>query len=394
MLDSAYLAALMPRADDGGAAAAAPPPDACATGNEYDGRIGLRVSALFVILVGSSLGALFPVWARPGVLKGGKKQRMNVAPWAFFVAKYFGSGVIVATAFIHLLAPAHEALSNPCLTGPITEYPWVEGIMLMTIVLLFFIELMVMRFARFGDTAIAREIEDGSYQPNHNHNHNHMHVRSRSRSRSRSHSSHRHRHGNADGDADGPCKALVLSHTSTNDHQSEIAPSLHSNHDQTHMPGQDHLGHARDHPPSDTSSNSHCHHHSSSSSPEKPCTQKPCPQNPSPHDNDNDHHNHSHNHHSHSHSHSLSALVEDYSAQLTSIFILEFGIIFHSIFIGLTLAVAGEEFITLYVVLVFHQTFEAWVWAPASQPSPGPAPNGSPHTCSPSPLGFPRPSIL
>ena len=49
---------------------------------------------------------------------------------------------------------------------------------------------------------------------------------------------------------------------------------------------------------------------------------------------------------------------EDYAAQMTAIFILEFGVIFHSIFIGLTLAVAGEEFNTLYVVLVFHQTFE------------------------------------
>lgn len=48
----------------------------------------------------------------------------------------------------------------------------------------------------------------------------------------------------------------------------------------------------------------------------------------------------------------------EYAAQLTSIFILEFGIIFHSIFIGLTLAVSGKEFSTLYVVLVFHQAFE------------------------------------
>lgn len=49
---------------------------------------------------------------------------------------------------------------------------------------------------------------------------------------------------------------------------------------------------------------------------------------------------------------------EEYAAQMTAIFILEFGIIFHSIFVGLTLAVAGPEFNTLYVVLVFHQTFE------------------------------------
>jgi len=49
---------------------------------------------------------------------------------------------------------------------------------------------------------------------------------------------------------------------------------------------------------------------------------------------------------------------ESYSAQMTAVFILEFGVIFHSIFIGLTLAVSGEEFVTLYVVLVFHQSFE------------------------------------
>jgi len=51
-------------------------------------------------------------------------------------------------------------------------------------------------------------------------------------------------------------------------------------------------------------------------------------------------------------------MKENYAAQMISLFILEFGIIFHSIFIGLTLAVSGEEFITLYVVIVFHQTFE------------------------------------
>lgn len=43
---------------------------------------------------------------------------------------------------------------------------------------------------------------------------------------------------------------------------------------------------------------------------------------------------------------------------MTAIFILEFGVVFHSVFVGLTLAVAGAEFNTLYIVLAFHQTFE------------------------------------
>jgi hypothetical protein len=39
------------------------------------------------------------------------------------------------------------------LTGPITEYDWAEGIALMTIFLMFFIELMAARFDVFGEQA-------------------------------------------------------------------------------------------------------------------------------------------------------------------------------------------------------------------------------------------------
>lgn len=41
---------------------------------------------------------------------------------SFRFAKFFGSGVIIATAFIHLLAPAFEALGSPCLSGAWTDY--------------------------------------------------------------------------------------------------------------------------------------------------------------------------------------------------------------------------------------------------------------------------------
>ncbi|PKX98309.1 low-affinity Zn(2+) transporter ZRT2 [Aspergillus novofumigatus IBT 16806] len=214
----------------------------CDTGNEYDGRMGLRISSIFVIMVGSMFGAVFPVFARSFGTSTFLRR-------AFFVAKYFGSGVIIATAFIHLLAPAEEALTNECLTGPITEYSWVEGIVLMTIVVLFFVELMVMRYARFG----------------------HSHLDD-------------------------------LGH---NDHVDAASATVES---KSHLPGEDHLGHSREHHDSELGEKA--------------------------------------------------SSIEDYAAQLTSVFILEFGIIFHSIFIGLTLAVAGEEFITLYIVLVFHQTFE------------------------------------
>lgn len=60
---------------------------------------------------------------------------------------------------LQLLAPANEALTDECLTGPITGYPWVEGICLMAVFVLFFVELMVMRFARFGHSHDHDDVE-------------------------------------------------------------------------------------------------------------------------------------------------------------------------------------------------------------------------------------------
>ncbi len=124
----------------------------------------------------------------------------------------------------------------------------------MTIFVLFFTELMAMRYATFGPT------------PDHDH--------------------HDHEHG---------IGSIPLRQDSIPKHG--------------HTPGDDHLGHSREH-----------------ADPEAEV--------------------------------SRGRPVEDYAAQMTAIFILEFGVVFHSIFVGLTLAVAGAEFPTLYVVLVFHQTFE------------------------------------
>ncbi|PSN69994.1 ZIP zinc/iron transport family [Corynespora cassiicola Philippines] len=254
------LARLVVRQAEEAAGEEAAPPS-CSSSNEYNGRMGLRISAVFVILVGSTLGAVFPVFAK-------RHKGLGIPDWTFFVAKYFGSGVIIATAFIHLLAPANEALGNECLTGAITEYSWPEGIALMTIFLMFFLELMTMRYGNFGE----------------------------------------HDHGEGHSHSHAPPAPESVSLEARKDHHSEEAAS--SNH---HVPGDDHLGHARSH-------------------------------------RDNE---------------SLRVdweetgmFPETYAAQMTAIFILEFGVIFHSIFIGLTLAVSGEEFITLYIVLVFHQTFE------------------------------------
>ena len=135
----------------------------------------------------------------------------------------------------------------------------------MTVFLMFFVELMAMRFATFS----------------HDHSHPHSH------------------------DDEQPASSPITVGR-------QGSHSVHLASPTSHTPGDDHLGHSREHTDNDST-------------------------NPPDHE---------------------PRVVEDYSAQLTAIFILEFGVIFHSVFIGLTLAVAGEEFNTLYVVLVFHQTFE------------------------------------
>lgn len=175
-----------------------------------------------------------------------------------------------------LLAPAADALTDPCLTGPITEYDWAEGIALMTVFVLFLIELLAMRYGVF----------DLSGHDDHDDEHSTQLASVASPNRS---------------DVEVRAKAADLQPRSP---ENSIAQS-------THARGVDHLGHSREH--ADLDEEAHRNHPGS---------------------------------------------IEDYTAQMTAIFILEFGVIFHSIFVGLTLAVTGAEFQTLYVVIVFHQTFE------------------------------------
>lgn len=61
-------------------------------------------------------------------------------------AKYFGSGVIIATAFIHLLAPAFEQLGSECLKGVWADYPWAPAFAMMSVFLVFFVELAAFRW--------------------------------------------------------------------------------------------------------------------------------------------------------------------------------------------------------------------------------------------------------
>ncbi|KAF4968627.1 hypothetical protein FSARC_4002 [Fusarium sarcochroum] len=105
-------------------------------GGPQDYNLGLHVGGLFSVLIVSCLGAGFPVAAK-------RLTWLKLPPKVFFACKHFGTGVLVATAFVHLLPTAFGSLTDPCLPDLFTDiYPAMPGvIMMVSMFLLFVIEL-------------------------------------------------------------------------------------------------------------------------------------------------------------------------------------------------------------------------------------------------------------
>ncbi|CCC09900.1 hypothetical protein SMACR_03456 [Sordaria macrospora] len=101
---------------------------------EYD--LGLHVAGLFLVLLFSILGAGFPVVAK-------KVSWVKVPTKVFFMCKHFGTGVLIATAFVHLLPTAFGNLMDPCLPDLFTtQYPAMPGVIMMgSMFILFVIEM-------------------------------------------------------------------------------------------------------------------------------------------------------------------------------------------------------------------------------------------------------------
>src|SRR5271170_235510 len=177
---------------------------------------------------------------------------LHIPNVAFTFAKFFGSGVIIATAFIHLLASSFAELGDPCLsTFWDVDYPWSAAFSMIAVFSLFLVELFAMRFAHM-DFATTDAL------------------------------------GGSAGSANG---LTVHSHFSPVDVESP---------DTTQQKVES---------------------ESATISP-------------------------------------VSTGTTRLDARLVGFFILEFGVIFHSVIIGLTLSTTGADFNTLFVVIIFHQMFE------------------------------------
>ncbi|KAK3639134.1 hypothetical protein LTR56_012683 [Elasticomyces elasticus] len=246
--------------------------------NEYNGQLGARISALFVVLIVSSAATFFPVMAT-------RVSRMHIPLYVYLFARYFGAGVIVATAFIHLLDPAYDEIGPATcvgMTGGWAEFSWPPAIALTSCMIIFLMDFLAERYveAKYGmPHGTPTDATDVTKQ--------------------------------RAGSVDAAMLRYTLSHTAGNGHENH--QNLHSGEVDQPMAspsGRDVVGNEK----------------SFSEDTESLDTEM--------------------------------AVETPFRQQIAAFLILEFGVIFHSVIIGLTLATAGDEFSSLYPVVVFHQSFE------------------------------------
>jgi zinc transporter 1/2/3 len=227
--------------------------------NEYTGHLGARISSIFVIGFVSTFFTMLPLFT-----KHHAKLRMPL--YVYIFARYFGTGVIVATAFIHLLDPAYEEIGSlSCVgnTGNWAIYSWCPAIVLLSVVIIFLVDVI-------SDVVVERKF---GIRKNHISSNEVMD----SVIRNRGADVYSHEPYSVDGTEDVDVEVKgdeKVENSSVSDRLSELEAQ------------------------------------------------------------------------------------KSFRSQISAFLILEFGVIFHSVMIGLNLGAVGDEFKTLYIVLVFHQSFE------------------------------------
>jgi len=98
--------------------------DRCQSGIAYDPaayNLALHIGSVFVVLAVSSLACAFPLLVL-------RFPRLRIPARVLFVVRHFGTGVLLATAFVHLLPTAFISLGDPCLPPFWTDdYPAMPG---------------------------------------------------------------------------------------------------------------------------------------------------------------------------------------------------------------------------------------------------------------------------
>ncbi|KAI8083368.1 Zinc/iron permease [Gilbertella persicaria] len=226
--------------------------DACASLPIEEYNLGLRVGSIFIILATSAVGTYVPILLH----RISPYKKGDIRDWLLTVGKFFGTGVILATAFVHMLPDALENFESPCLTDGWLSYGAFAGVFCM-------IASFALQLLEISSVAHVNRL-------------------------------HRLKQERAD---------------------TELGRSVEPTDKASHLSKQ-------------TVTDNEQHHH--------------------------------HHHIGDDHGHAHGALLEsDEAYKHIGTYILELGIVMHSILIGISLATTdNDEFITLLIALVFHQFFE------------------------------------
>ncbi|CAO3580309.1 unnamed protein product [Absidia cylindrospora] len=225
--------------------------DACATEPLEEYNTKMRIGAIFIILATSGVGVFSPMI----IHRISPYSEGSYRSWILMIGKFFGTGVVLATAFVHMLPDAFEQFSSPCLTEGWLSYGAFAGVFCM-------LSSFALQLLEIATTAHLKKLSKNSKDNNT--------------------ISENNKHSKGDMES-GSTQLSINAHHEHDDHASD-------------------------------------HHH---------------------------------------HVHTSGLLEHEDAHRHVGTYMLELGIVMHSILIGLTLATTSEsEFTTLLIALVFHQFFE------------------------------------
>ncbi|CAF0803063.1 unnamed protein product [Adineta ricciae] len=251
-------------------------------------NLTLHIVSVFVLLVVSFVGASLSVVSN-------RFKALRINPIVLNFGKFFGSGVVLATGFVHILPDAMETLTDPCLPDSWNVYGAYAGLFAM-------LGILGMQLIEFL-----------------------AHEKYRSMTL-------KHSHGVESTNVKAPAeKTEELDRASqANSDRGRTNSIWHTHHS--------HGGHAHAHTPE--VHYHHQHQHSEIIQVKPPLT--------SVEEGAESNHHH----------HGLALQNSGHSTKIST-YLLEFGIALHSILIGLTLGTATDSFVALFIALCFHQFFEA-----------------------------------
>ncbi|KAF8703771.1 hypothetical protein HU200_031862 [Digitaria exilis] len=155
----------------------------CDASTEQDGgdkakALTLKIIAIFCILVASSVGCAIPSLGR-------RFPALRPDTNLFMAVKAFAAGVILATAFVHILPDAFDKLGSPCLVdGPWQRFPFTGLIAMLAAIATLVVDTVATGYfqrahnaktaAAFGNDVDVESSDDHAHA-GHEHGHGHAH---------------------------------------------------------------------------------------------------------------------------------------------------------------------------------------------------------------------------